>query len=167
MTTNPQETTPTGTSSRPCYRSLAARLLQGLPPGLAPEQLPPPWKIARWYQIPVATAQFVRRAAVTRLRPPLRLLPEDPACPAWVGLAADLRARIRAGRLSGRMPGRKPLAAAYGVGVDTVGKALVLLADEQLIEIRPGAKGTYVSRGALEQRGAGRHGARKSGTNNP
>ncbi|MFF2078462.1 GntR family transcriptional regulator [Kitasatospora sp. NPDC058162] len=136
---------------RPCYQELAARLVRGLPPGLSTERLPPAWKIARWYQVPLSTAQFVRRAAVTRLRPPLQLLPGDPGCPPWVGLAEDLRERIRAGRLSGRMPGRKALATAYGVGIDTVGKALTLLAEEDLVEIRPGTQGTYVAQAVLEQ----------------
>ncbi|MEV6978540.1 GntR family transcriptional regulator [Kitasatospora sp. NPDC093806] len=144
--TKPQHTDPAGTSPRPHYRTIAVHLVRGLPPGVSADRLPPAWKIARWYQIPLSMAQFVRRAATTRLRPPLQLLPGDPGCPAWARVAADLRDGIREGRLSGRLPGRKALAAAYGVGTDTVGKALEMLAEEHLVEARQGQQGTFVSR---------------------
>ncbi|MFD8082510.1 GntR family transcriptional regulator [Kitasatospora sp. NPDC059722] len=163
MNTNPHEPTPAEARIRRHYKTLAAHLVRGLPPGLPPDRLPPAWKIACWYRIPLSTAQFVRRAATTRLRPPLRLCPDDPSCPVWVGVAADLRERIREGRFSGRMPGRKPLAAAYKVGTDTIGKALELLADEHLVEIRPGTQGTYVSQELLDEEEVGRYDARAIG----
>ncbi|MFD7454723.1 GntR family transcriptional regulator [Kitasatospora sp. NPDC059827] len=145
----PPDPAPAGARPRPCYRELAGYLVRRLPPGSPPERLPPAREIARRYRIPLATAQFVRRAAVTRLRPPVQLLPDDPGCPPWVGVAADLRTRIETGQLTGRLPGRKPLAATYRVGACTVRKALDLLAHERLVEIRPGTQGTYIVEDAL------------------
>ncbi|MGP3691525.1 hypothetical protein ACTVZO_44010 [Streptomyces sp. IBSNAI002] len=60
---------------RRSYQVLAEHLLQNLRRKRS-AAVPLPQEIARRYCVPVATAQFVRRAAVTRLRPPLPPLPQ-------------------------------------------------------------------------------------------
>ncbi|MFE2409218.1 GntR family transcriptional regulator [Kitasatospora sp. NPDC059408] len=133
------------TKRRPEYRDLAADLVGRLPRPRSPERVPAVGRIARLYRIPVPTAEFVRRAAVTLLRRPPWLLPQPPGSVAWLGVAADLRERIEARSLRGRIPGRRALAEAYGVSLDVVNQAVEALIEQHLLVVRPGSPGTYVN----------------------
>ncbi|MEU5438729.1 GntR family transcriptional regulator [Streptomyces sp. NPDC020719] len=92
------------------------------------------------------TAQFVRRALTTRLRPaacPLTVPVGILSKPAWQQVGDDLRDRIHTGRLRGRLPLRLRSADEYGVSTHTVTKAVQHLADEGLLGIA-GGQGTNV-----------------------
>ncbi|MFB7054122.1 GntR family transcriptional regulator [Streptomyces vinaceus] len=138
-------------SRRPPYQLLADELAgridraDPLAPG-GPAQVPSAADIAREYQVPLPTAQFVRRALYTRLR--------ARGSPHAVPMAAEgqtvaervaglLRSRILQGSLSGRLPIRPALAREYRVSVDTVSKAVRLLAEEGLL-FGAARHGTYV-----------------------
>ncbi|WP_285444555.1 GntR family transcriptional regulator [Streptomyces sp. ISL-44] len=111
---------------------------------LAP--IPAVGEIARRYRIPYSTAQFVRRAVVTRLRPAVRPTEgREPVGfrPAWQRVADDLRERIHSGHLRGRLPVRSELAAEYGVSADTVSRAVQTLQEAGLLA-NAGFRGTHV-----------------------
>ncbi|MFI6645920.1 winged helix-turn-helix domain-containing protein [Streptomyces sp. NPDC050504] len=107
--------------------------------------LPSASEIARSYRITVPTAQFARRMLTTRLRPAARAgsAAARYADSAWRRVAGDLEERIRSGRLHGRLPAQPDLADEYGVCVDTLRRAVRLLADEGLVTLS-GPKGTFV-----------------------
>ncbi|MFD8148108.1 GntR family transcriptional regulator [Streptomyces sp. NPDC059708] len=135
-------------SPRPRYQLLADELTRRIdrPGNGGPAGVPSAAEIARRYQVPLPTAQFARRALHTRLR--------SRGSPHAVPMAADaqtvaervaglLRNRILNGTLSGRLPIRPVLAQEYRVSVDTVSKAVRLLAQEGLL-FGAARHGTYV-----------------------
>ncbi|MBC9719436.1 GntR family transcriptional regulator [Streptomyces sp. TRM66268-LWL] len=143
----------------PRDQALAEDLLERLPCTLPPRAVPAAEQIARRYQIPYPTAQFVRRAVVTRLRPPADHPFGGTVTPlrlAWLRVADDLRHQIRTGRLTGRLLVRPELAARYKVCVDTAGTAIRALTEMGLLA-PASPHGTYVlpqSARAPQQRGA-------------
>lgn len=142
-------------SLRPRYQLLADALTSRidrvdpcdpLAPG-GPAEIPSAADIAREYRVPLPTAQFVRRALCTRLRargsPHAVPMAAADAPTLAERVAGLLRNRILNGTLSGRLPIRPVLAREYRVSVDTVGKAVRLLAEEGLL-IGAARHGTYV-----------------------
>ncbi|MFF3159932.1 GntR family transcriptional regulator [Streptomyces sp. NPDC057910] len=129
--------------ARPLYQELADDLATRLVRPLQADTVPSPLRIARLYRVPLSTAQFVRRATLTRLRPPVAAPVAPPGPPAWWLVAEDLRLRVRAGDFPDRVPARPRLTAEYRVGIDTVSKAIQQLVEDQLLEVR-GTRGTYV-----------------------
>ncbi|MBC9719489.1 GntR family transcriptional regulator [Streptomyces sp. TRM66268-LWL] len=135
--------------STPRYQQIAEDLLERLAETLPPRDVPTTGRIARYYQIPYPTAQFVRRAALTRMRPPIGGLGSSGAATphrqAWRRVADDLRHHINAGHLTGRLPARPELAALFNVSVDTASKAVRSLTEAGLL-VSAGPRGTYVLR---------------------
>ncbi|MER5888851.1 GntR family transcriptional regulator [Streptomyces sp. NPDC001941] len=132
--------------------------------------------IAQHYHVPLPTAQFVRRAALTRLRRRAVRARRSPADDANGGgrgatspvlcatpsraphetVADDLRARIGRGEFQGALPSRLRLSTQYRVSQFIVSRAVNLLAAEGLL-LPQGAAGTFV-------RPATARGARPSAT---
>lgn len=73
------------------------------------------------------------------------MISEDDPRPAYVQLAAILRARIQAGQITARLPSERDLHAEFGVAPMTARKAVRVLADEGLVMVVPG-RGVYVRR---------------------
>ncbi|MBC9719698.1 GntR family transcriptional regulator [Streptomyces sp. TRM66268-LWL] len=120
----------------PRYQVLAEDLLDDLTATLPARPVPAADEIARRYRIPYPTAQFVRRAALTRLRPAGDYATTGTPVvsrPVWKRVADDLRHRIRTGQLTGTLPTRPVLAEHYQVSVDSVSKAAQFLAKEGLL----------------------------------
>ncbi|MFE2309340.1 GntR family transcriptional regulator, partial [Streptomyces sp. NPDC059411] len=113
-------------------------------PGTDP-RIPDAGEIAKRYRIPYPTAQFVRRAARTRLRTPgARYAPPRVGVThAWELIADLIRGRILDRGLRGRLPNRPTLATEYRVSVDTVSKAVQALEREGLVVCNR-HQGTYV-----------------------
>ncbi|WP_371656758.1 MULTISPECIES: GntR family transcriptional regulator [unclassified Streptomyces] len=135
---------------RPLYQVVADDVLRRLTEHQPPRSAPRAADIARTYRIPIGTAEFVRRAVNTRLRP-LTHHPTEPGGgatagfrPAWLRVADDLRDRVRTGHLRGRLPARAFLAAQYGVCVETVSKAVQALIEEALLATAGRHHRTYV-----------------------
>jgi GntR family transcriptional regulator len=74
------------------------------------------------------------------------IISEDDPRPAYVQLAAILRARIASGEITARLPSERDLHQEFGVAPMTARKAVRLLADEGLVVTVTG-RGTYVKRG--------------------
>ncbi|MBC9718858.1 GntR family transcriptional regulator [Streptomyces sp. TRM66268-LWL] len=130
----------------PRYQLIAEDLLAHLTAPLPARAVPAVSEIARRYRIPYATAQFVRRAVLTRLRPAADCATSGTAAAsrhAWQRVADDLSHRIRTGQLTGTLPTRPELAAQYQVSVDTVSKAAHALTDAGLLA-PASARGTRV-----------------------
>lgn len=71
----------------------------------------------------------------------------DSPVPAYEQLASVLRARIASGEwASGPLPSVKDLQDTYGVGRDTVLRAIAILRDEKLV-FTVARRGTYVAQG--------------------
>ncbi|MFD8980233.1 GntR family transcriptional regulator [Streptomyces sp. NPDC059564] len=135
-------------SRRPRYQLVADELMRRFggsgAGGLA--EVPSAARIAQEYRVPLPTAQFVRRALCTRLRAEgsphgVPMAPDALTVPERV--AGLLRSRILNGTLTGRLPIRPVLAKEYRVSVDTVSKAVRLLAEEGLL-FGAARRGTYV-----------------------
>ncbi|WP_424216865.1 GntR family transcriptional regulator (plasmid) [Streptomyces sp. BI20] len=135
----------------PRYEEIATDLLLHMAERSGPARgtVPPPETVARHYHVSATTAQFVCRAARTRLRignAPAR--PSEAApCPA-AGLPThdslatlvtdDLRRRMVVGELRGFLPSQLTLATAYAVSRPTVRKAVArLTAEGRLAPHRP------------------------------
>jgi GntR family transcriptional regulator len=73
------------------------------------------------------------------------MISEDDPRPAYVQLAAILRARIESGEITARLPSERDLHQQYGLAPMTVRKAVRLLAEEGLVVTVTG-RGTYVRR---------------------
>lgn len=73
------------------------------------------------------------------------MISEDDSRPAYVQLAAILRARIDSGVITARLPSEKDLHDEFGLAPMTIRKAVRMLADEGLVVVVPG-RGTFVSR---------------------
>lgn len=130
----------------PPYQVIADDLVRHLAREVPHRPVPPVVEIARRYQISNPTAQFVWRAAVTRLRAPLHSavgFPVSGQRSVWLRVADDLRARIHSGQLQGRLPSRAALAREYGVAEGSVDKAARALVREGLL-VAAGAQGTRV-----------------------
>ena len=131
-----------------------SRAQEAAPDRSMAQPLPSVGLIARHYRIPVPTAQFARRAAVTRLSrleaarhahtPDTDHTDADHDVqggrPAYRSVLEDLRTRILTGDLSGRLPRRIDLANQYGVRADTIGRALRTLTHQGLL-LRDGPRG--------------------------
>ncbi|MFE2553054.1 winged helix-turn-helix domain-containing protein [Streptomyces sp. NPDC059355] len=133
---------------RPRYQLLADELMSrfGASGSGAFAEVPSTAEIAREYRVPLPTAQFVHRAVYTRLRAQgsPHALPMAPETLSVAERVADLlRSRILHGTLTGRLPVRSALAAEYRVSVDTVSKAVRVLAEEGLV-FGAARHGTYV-----------------------
>ncbi|MFE2285540.1 winged helix-turn-helix domain-containing protein [Streptomyces sp. NPDC059443] len=130
---------------RPHYQLLADDVVRRVgQPGTDP-RIPDAGEIAKRYRIPYPTAQFVRRAARTRLRTPgARYAPPRVGVThAWELIADLIRGRILDRGLRGRLPNRPTLATEYRVSVDTVSKAVQALEREGLVVCNR-HQGTYV-----------------------
>ncbi|MGH4035888.1 winged helix-turn-helix domain-containing protein [Actinomycetota bacterium Odt1-20B] len=130
---------------------LCSKLTQLTPPPPVPAVL----DIARRYRVPVPTAQFVHRVLTTRLRPPTASsLPVAPGQKdeLWGRVAQDLKRRIHAGQLGERLPVQTELAAEYGVGEETLRKAVRALEEEGLVKVA-GFRGTFVVMSASHEPG--------------
>ena len=130
----------------PPYQVIADDLVRHLTREVPHRPVPPAAEIARRYRIPNPTAQFVWRAASTRLRAPLHSavgFQVSGQRPVWLRVADDLRARIYSGHLYGRLPSRAVLARQYGVAEGSVDKAARALVREGLL-VAAGAQGTHV-----------------------
>ncbi|WP_307813559.1 winged helix-turn-helix domain-containing protein [Streptomyces sp. N35] len=138
---------------------MAADLLSQVTPL---QDLPTPQEIARRYQIPLPTAQFVRRTLSTLLRQARHIDAEvnagaavestddantqvqqdEAAAPAyganakWPHVARNLRHRILTGQLRGRLPTQVELAVEYQVSIGTVRAATRQLAGEGLLQVQ-------------------------------
>ena len=73
------------------------------------------------------------------------MINEDDPRPAYVQLAAILRARIEDGTYTGRLPSERDLQQEFGSAPMTSRKAIRLLADEGLVHTVAG-RGTFVVR---------------------
>lgn len=73
------------------------------------------------------------------------MISEDDARPAYVQLAAILKARIESGEITARLPSERDLHNEFGLAPMTVRKAVRLLRDEGLVVVVAG-RGTYVKR---------------------
>ncbi|WP_411146730.1 GntR family transcriptional regulator [Streptomyces sp. x-80] len=132
-------------AGRPSDQVLADELLSG---PVVLEELPAAGEIARLFRVPLVTAQFVWRSAVTRLRARgcLTAGGDRPGVrrPVREEAADDLRARLRAGQFPTRLPDRGSLAIRYGVSEDTVTKAARQLARERILQVPHGRRGTHI-----------------------
>jgi DNA-binding GntR family transcriptional regulator len=72
------------------------------------------------------------------------MISEDDPRPAYVQLAAILRARIESGKITARLPSERDLHNEFGTAPMTARKAMRLLQDEGLVHTVPG-RGTFVS----------------------
>lgn len=61
----------------------------------------------------------------------------------YMQIAGDIDARIRAGELTGRLSSERALAAAYGVGYQTLRHSMAVLRERGMIATRQG-RGTFV-----------------------
>jgi GntR family transcriptional regulator len=75
------------------------------------------------------------------------IISEDDPRPAYVQLAAILRARIASGEITARLPSERDLHQEFGLAPLTVRKAVRLLRDEGLVTVVVG-RGAYVVREA-------------------
>lgn len=60
-------------------------------------------------------------------------------------VAAYLRGRIESGTITGRLPSLTEITQQFGVSMGVAARAVAVLADEGLVETRPG-RGTFVRR---------------------
>ncbi|MFC7308143.1 GntR family transcriptional regulator [Streptomyces monticola] len=127
--------------------------------------------IAHYHHVPAATAQFVRRAAHTRLHHEYRTVcqPKSPGSAAeretsvppagcrgdaaprastgsgYRAVACDLRERIARGEITGMLPSRTRLAVHYATSRSTIKRAVEELAAQGLLAPH-GSAGTQVLR---------------------
>lgn len=133
---------------RPVYQHLADDLVARLAHASPPQPVPSDAELTRIYNVPLFTAQFIRRAAITRLRPPRKVPRAEPPSQrtegVWWRIADDLREQIVSGRLRGQLPNRPRLAATYRVSTSTLTKAIQELVREGLVTVH-GSQGTHIS----------------------
>jgi GntR family transcriptional regulator len=71
------------------------------------------------------------------------MISQDDPRPAYVQLAAILRARIESGEITGRLPSERQVQQELGTAPMTTRKAMRLLQDEGLVRTVPG-RGSFV-----------------------
>ncbi|WP_424215859.1 hypothetical protein ACN20G_27295 (plasmid) [Streptomyces sp. BI20] len=143
-----------GSSATIAYERIAVDLLRGLRREGGAEDLPTPADVARRYRVSLATAQFVCRAARTRLRTgiaptrrPRALAPDRPAPPRNAAdltpeaIARDLWERARSGGIAAALPTQDVLADSYGVPRAVIRAAVADLTRQGRAEFR-GRAGT-------------------------
>lgn len=132
-------------NSRPLYQVLADDLVRRMSGVGAGGPIPSAHHVARLYQIPPLTAEFVRRGAITRLRVRMRPAPTAVVGPMWRRVAEMLWHDIRDGHFAEQLPTRGELAHFYGVSIDTVSRAVHYLEASGVVA-REGQRGTRICR---------------------
>ncbi|MFE0104846.1 GntR family transcriptional regulator [Streptomyces sp. NPDC059009] len=147
------------THAAPPYQSMAEDLVHRLVqhPETATTRLLDAEAVARHYHVSATTAEFVRRAARTRLR-----LQHAPACEAagpteqeaafaaadtspaaFRQVAQDLLVRINSGELTGMLPSQVQLATHYRVSRFTIKRAVGVLTQQRVVKCH-GSAGTRI-----------------------